>query len=203
MMRAVSVNVRPSASMSSNAEVRAPSCVLWRALPLPPARQHERDPAQDRHRRQHQPPAQRLGKKQHRSERGHQGYRQLHRRRPHRRQAAQRRVPERIPDAGGHRTRHDREQDTGAVRSFPEQRDVAAVPAAPAAVPPDAPAGRTGSPAWTPLDWPDLESTDVPVDLNYSTFPGLLTTTGDPWAEINESARDLPALSKAGRSTRA
>ncbi|MBN9310231.1 DNA ligase D [Devosia sp.] len=62
---------------------------------------------------------------------------------------------------------------------------------------------RTGMPASTPLDWRDLESIDAPVDLNYSTLPGLLTTTGDPWAEINESARDLPALSKAGRSTRA
>lgn len=62
---------------------------------------------------------------------------------------------------------------------------------------------RTNMPASTPLDWRDLESIDAPVDLNYSTLPGLLTTSGDPWAEINESARDLPALSKAGRSTRA
>ena len=62
---------------------------------------------------------------------------------------------------------------------------------------------RTGMPASTPLDWRDLESIDAPVDLNYSTLPGLLTKTGDPWAEINEFARDLPALSRAGRSTRA
>jgi DNA ligase D len=62
---------------------------------------------------------------------------------------------------------------------------------------------RTNMPASTPLDWRDLESIDAPVDLNYSTLPGLLTTSGDPWAEINEFARDLPALSKAGRSTRA
>lgn len=62
---------------------------------------------------------------------------------------------------------------------------------------------RTNMPASTPLDWRDLESIDAPVDLNYSTLPGLLTTSGDPWAEINEYARDLPALSKAGRSTRA
>lgn len=61
---------------------------------------------------------------------------------------------------------------------------------------------RTNMPASTPLDWRDLESIDAPVDLNYSTLPGLLTTSGDPWAEINEFARDLPALSKAGRSTR-
>jgi len=62
---------------------------------------------------------------------------------------------------------------------------------------------RTGMPASTPVEWRDLESIDAPVDLNYSTLPGLLTTSGDPWAEINQSARDLPALSKAGRSTRA
>jgi DNA ligase D len=62
---------------------------------------------------------------------------------------------------------------------------------------------RTNMPASTPLDWRDLESIDAPVDLNYSTLPGLLTTSGDPWAEINEFARDLPTLSKAGRSTRA
>jgi DNA ligase D len=62
---------------------------------------------------------------------------------------------------------------------------------------------RTNMPASTPLDWRDLESIDAPVDLNYSTLPNLLTTSGDPWAEINESARPLPASSKAGRSTRA
>ncbi|WP_055046363.1 DNA ligase D [Devosia sp. A16] len=62
---------------------------------------------------------------------------------------------------------------------------------------------RTNMPASTPLDWRDLESIDAPMDLNYSTLPGLLTTSGDPWAEINESARPLPASSKAGRSTRA
>ncbi|CAN7604767.1 DNA ligase D [Devosia sp. LjRoot16] len=62
---------------------------------------------------------------------------------------------------------------------------------------------RTNMPASTPLDWRDLESIDAPVDLNYSTLPGLLTTSGDPWAEINLSARPLPASSKAGRSTRA
>ncbi|MDC9824885.1 DNA ligase D [Devosia sp. ZB163] len=61
---------------------------------------------------------------------------------------------------------------------------------------------RTNLPASTPLDWRDLESIDAPIDLNYSTLPGLLTTSGDPWSEINESARDLPAFSKAGRSMR-
>lgn len=52
---------------------------------------------------------------------------------------------------------------------------------------------RPHLPASTPIDWRDLESIDSPVDLNYSSLPGLLTTSGDPWAEINESARDLPS----------
>lgn len=57
---------------------------------------------------------------------------------------------------------------------------------------------RTNLPASTPLDWRDLESIDAPEDLNYSSLPGLLTTSGDPWAEINQSAADLPAISAAG-----
>ena len=56
---------------------------------------------------------------------------------------------------------------------------------------------RTNLPASTPLDWRDLESIDAPEDLNYSSLPGLLTTSGDPWAEINESARELPAKSRS------
>ena len=52
---------------------------------------------------------------------------------------------------------------------------------------------RTNLPASTPIDWQDLESIDAPEDLNYSSLPGLLTTSGDPWALINESARELPA----------
>lgn len=50
---------------------------------------------------------------------------------------------------------------------------------------------RPHLPASTPIDWRDLESIDSPEDLNYSTLPGLLTTAGDPWADINESAQDL------------
>jgi bifunctional non-homologous end joining protein LigD len=50
---------------------------------------------------------------------------------------------------------------------------------------------RPHLPASTPIDWRDLESIDSPTDLNYSSLPGLLTTSGDPWADINESARDL------------
>ena len=56
---------------------------------------------------------------------------------------------------------------------------------------------RPNLPASTPLDWRDLESIDSPEDLNYSSLPGLLTTSGDPWAEINESARELPAKLRA------
>lgn len=52
---------------------------------------------------------------------------------------------------------------------------------------------RPHLPASTPIDWRDLESIDSPEDLNYSSLPGLLTTSGDPWADINEAARDLPA----------
>ena len=52
---------------------------------------------------------------------------------------------------------------------------------------------RTHLPASTPLTWEDLESIDSPEDLNYSSLPQLLTTSGDPWAAINQSARDLPA----------
>ncbi len=56
---------------------------------------------------------------------------------------------------------------------------------------------RTNLPASTPIDWRDLESIDAPEDLNYSSLPGLLTTSGDPWAEINKSARELPAQLRA------
>lgn len=50
---------------------------------------------------------------------------------------------------------------------------------------------RPHLPVSTPVDWRDLEAIDSPSDLNYSSIPGLLTTTGDPWADINESERDL------------
>ncbi|WP_163270206.1 DNA ligase D [Chelativorans alearense] len=56
---------------------------------------------------------------------------------------------------------------------------------------------RTNLPASTPLSWADVESIDAPEDLNYSSLPGLLTTSGDPWAEISDFARDLPALQAA------
>ncbi|MDW9433184.1 DNA ligase D [Sinorhizobium meliloti] len=53
---------------------------------------------------------------------------------------------------------------------------------------------RTNLPASTPLSWADLETIDAPADLNYSSLPGLLATSGDPWADIDDSARDLPIL---------
>jgi bifunctional non-homologous end joining protein LigD len=56
---------------------------------------------------------------------------------------------------------------------------------------------RTNLPASTPLNWSDLESVDAPEDLNYSSLPGLLATAGDPWAHINEFARELPVLAEA------
>jgi bifunctional non-homologous end joining protein LigD len=58
---------------------------------------------------------------------------------------------------------------------------------------------RTHLPASAPLAWADLEAIDAPEDLNYSSLPGLLAASGDPWADINDFARDLPALSKAGK----
>jgi bifunctional non-homologous end joining protein LigD len=53
---------------------------------------------------------------------------------------------------------------------------------------------RTNLPASTPVSWSDLESIDAPEDLNYSSLPGLLNTSGDPWADMEDFARDLPVL---------
>ncbi|KKB10973.1 ATP-dependent DNA ligase [Devosia geojensis] len=50
---------------------------------------------------------------------------------------------------------------------------------------------RPHLPASTPVSWRDLESIDSPGDLNYTSLPRLLSTSGDPWAAINESCRDL------------
>jgi DNA primase len=52
---------------------------------------------------------------------------------------------------------------------------------------------RNNLPASAPLSWEDLEKIDAPEDLNYSSLPGLVAATGDPWAEIAAFARDLPA----------
>ena len=53
---------------------------------------------------------------------------------------------------------------------------------------------RTNLPASTPVSWADLETIDAPQDLNYSSLPGLLATSGDPWADMEDFARDLPTL---------
>ncbi|MCV3242661.1 DNA ligase D [Mesorhizobium sp. ZC-5] len=58
---------------------------------------------------------------------------------------------------------------------------------------------RTNLPASAPLDWNDLESIDAPEDLNYSSLPGLLAASGDPWAEIDDFATELPVLSPLGK----
>ncbi|MER9411706.1 DNA ligase D [Mesorhizobium sp. M0589] len=54
---------------------------------------------------------------------------------------------------------------------------------------------RTNLPASTPVSWADLETIDTPQDLNYSSLPGLLATSGDPWADMEDFARDLPLFS--------
>jgi DNA ligase D len=57
---------------------------------------------------------------------------------------------------------------------------------------------RTGMPASAPLSWHDLEAIDAPEDLNYSSLPALVASSGDPWAEIDEFARELAAPRGAG-----
>jgi DNA ligase D len=52
---------------------------------------------------------------------------------------------------------------------------------------------RNNLPASAPLSWEDLEKVDAPEDLNYSSLPDLVAASGDPWAEMEEFARDLPA----------
>ena len=59
--------------------------------------------------------------------------------------------------------------------------------------------GRPNMPASTPLEWNDLESIDAAEDLNYSSLPGLLAASGDPWADMDDFARELPAPAKAKR----
>ncbi len=54
---------------------------------------------------------------------------------------------------------------------------------------------RANLPASTPVNWSDLRSIDAPEDLNYSTLPGILNVSGDPWAAMDEDAADLPPSS--------
>jgi DNA primase len=55
---------------------------------------------------------------------------------------------------------------------------------------------RANLPASTPVNWSDLPSIDAPEDLNYSTLPGILTNSGDPWAAMDQDAGDLSAALK-------
>jgi bifunctional non-homologous end joining protein LigD len=55
---------------------------------------------------------------------------------------------------------------------------------------------RANLPASAPVNWGDLQSIDAPEDLNYSTLPGFLENSGDPWAAMDQSAADLMAVIK-------
>jgi DNA ligase D len=55
---------------------------------------------------------------------------------------------------------------------------------------------RANLPASTPVNWGDLHSIDAPEDLNYSTLPGILDKSGDPWAAMDQAAGDLAAALK-------
>jgi DNA primase len=55
---------------------------------------------------------------------------------------------------------------------------------------------RNNLPASAPLSWETLEKIDAPEDLNYATLPGLVAASGDPWAAIDDFARELPAAKR-------
>ncbi len=55
---------------------------------------------------------------------------------------------------------------------------------------------RANLPASTPVNWSDLDSIDAPEDLNYSTLPGILNVSGDPWAAMDQTAADFGAALK-------
>ena len=55
---------------------------------------------------------------------------------------------------------------------------------------------RNNLPASAPLAWEDLEAIDAPADLNYSSLPGLVAASGDPWAAIADHAGELPAVGR-------
>ncbi|MBP7000964.1 MAG: DNA ligase D [Amaricoccus sp.] len=52
---------------------------------------------------------------------------------------------------------------------------------------------RNNLPASTPISWENLGNVDAPADLNYVSVPELIAASGDPWADIDASARELPA----------
>jgi DNA ligase D len=58
---------------------------------------------------------------------------------------------------------------------------------------------RPGLPASAPVRWEDLPGIDAPADFNYASLPALVMKTGDPWADINEFARDLRPVSRPGK----
>jgi DNA ligase D len=58
---------------------------------------------------------------------------------------------------------------------------------------------RTNLPASAPLSWDDIEAIDAPEDLNYSSLPSLVSASGDPWAKIDEFARELPMPSRTAK----
>ncbi|MEQ1768317.1 MAG: DNA ligase D [Devosia sp.] len=58
---------------------------------------------------------------------------------------------------------------------------------------------RANLPASTPVNWSDLRSIDAPEDLNYSTLPGILNVSGDPWAAMDQAAGDLAAALKPSK----
>lgn len=51
---------------------------------------------------------------------------------------------------------------------------------------------RNTLPASAPLSWENFAAVDAPGDLNYATLSELVGTSGDPWAKINDFARELP-----------
>ena len=55
---------------------------------------------------------------------------------------------------------------------------------------------RANLPASAPVNWGDLGSIDAPEDLNYSTLPGFVERSGDPWAQIDDLACDLSQVLK-------
>jgi DNA ligase D len=60
---------------------------------------------------------------------------------------------------------------------------------------------RNNLPASAPLSWEDLEAIDAPADLNYSSLPGLVAASGDPWAAIADHAGELPAPGRVQAGT--
>jgi DNA primase len=57
---------------------------------------------------------------------------------------------------------------------------------------------RVGGQVSTPFAWEELDAID-PDELTLASVPGRLSTTGDPWSEMNERPQDLaPLLEMSG-----